>query len=110
MTTPAQQRETSAISAPAEWKPKLRWLIRRILLLSPSSRPLERPRRMAARIPWRWPRAGQRDEGPQSGARGPGQPGVEVRGRQASVVEVIEQPQLFAQQEGPVEPAVGVAD
>jgi hypothetical protein len=99
------------MSAPAEWKPKLRWLMSRILLLRPSRRPLERPRRIAARIPWRWARrVRQGDEGSEPRARGPGQPRVKVRGRQAGVVEVVEQPQLFAQQEGAVEPSVGVLD
>jgi hypothetical protein len=37
----------------AEWKPKLRWLMR---LLRPSRRPLERRSRMAARMPSRWRR------------------------------------------------------
>src|SRR5512132_2048744 len=37
----------------AEWKPKARWLMRRILLLRPSRRPLVRPRWMAARMPSR---------------------------------------------------------
>src|SRR5215213_7915464 len=39
--------------ASAEWKPKLRWLIRRILLLRPSRRPLESPSGIAARMPSR---------------------------------------------------------
>ena len=73
------------MSAAAEWKPKLRWLMRRILVLRPSRRPLERPRRMAARMPSRWARRvrASADERREPGARGPGQPGVEVRGREA---------------------------
>ena len=96
----------------AEWKPKLRWLMRRILLLRPSRRPLERPRRMAARMPSRWRAegAGEPDERVEPGSGGPGQPGVEVRGRERGVVEVVEQPQLLAQQEGAVEPRVGLLD
>src|SRR4051794_16120448 len=126
------------MSAAAERRPKLRWLIRRILLLRPSRRPLESPRRIAARIPWRWARGcgparrtgraasgrprparrrgargpgppgggggggGRGDEGGEPRAGGPGQPGVEVRGGQARILEVVEQPQLLAQQEGAV--------
>src|SRR5919206_3591705 len=42
--------------APAEWKAKLRWLIRRIVESRPSRRALVSPSRMAARMPWRWAR------------------------------------------------------
>ena len=49
------------------------------------------------------------DERRQPRARRPGQPGVEVRGRERGVGEVVEQPQLFAQQEGAVERLVGAA-
>src|SRR3954452_7604788 len=70
-----------AMSASAEWKPKLRWLIRRILLLRPSRRPLESPRRIAARIPWRWARRVRaRATNGASGSGRPGQPRVEVCG------------------------------
>jgi hypothetical protein len=54
--------------------------------------------------------AGEADERPESRARCPGQPGVEVRRRQARVVEVVEQAELFAQQERAVELAVGLLD
>ena len=54
--------------------------------------------------------AGERDERSESGARGPGQPGVQMRRRQARVGQLVEQPQLFAQQEGAVEPLVSPAD
>jgi hypothetical protein len=37
-----QQRLTRAMRGLAEWKPKLRWLMRRMRLLSPSRRPLDR--------------------------------------------------------------------
>jgi hypothetical protein len=37
----------------AEWKAKLRCEIRRMRLFRPSRRPLVRPRRIAARMPWR---------------------------------------------------------
>ena len=50
------------------------------------------------------------DERSQPRARGPGQPGIEVRGRERGVGQVVEQPQLFAQQEGAVEAAVGLLD
>ena len=69
------------MSAAAECKPKLRWLMRRIFELRPSRRPLERPRRMAARMPSRWRRRvrASATNGRESGARGPGQPGVQMR-------------------------------
>jgi hypothetical protein len=54
--------------------------------------------------------AGQGDERGEPGSGCPGQPGVEVRGRQRGAVEVVEQPELFAQQEGAVEALVGVLD
>jgi hypothetical protein len=54
--------------------------------------------------------AGERDERSESGARGPGQPGVEVRRREGRVVEVVEQSELLAQQEGAVEARVGLLD
>lgn len=43
----------SAISGAGEWKPKERCDSSRTLLLRPSMRPLESPRRMAARMPSR---------------------------------------------------------
>src|SRR5206468_12506472 len=55
-------------------------------------------------------RAGERDERSQSGSRCPGTPGVEVLGSMAWVVEVVEQSQFFAQQEGAVEALVGLLD
>ena len=42
MTIREQQRYTRAMRGSAEWKPKLRWLIRRMRLLRPSRRPLDR--------------------------------------------------------------------
>jgi hypothetical protein len=51
-------------------------------------------------------RAREPDERLEPGARCPGQPGVELSGRQVRIVEVVEQPELFAQQEG----AVGLLD
>ena len=67
---------------------------------------------MAARMPSRWRRSvrASRTNGVSRERDGPGQPGVQVRGREARVVEVVEQPQLFAQQEGAVERAVGLLD
>jgi len=41
--------------------------------------------------------AREADERPQAGARCPGQPGVEVGGREGRVGQVVEQPELFAQ-------------
>src|SRR5215217_5258058 len=98
--------------ASAEWKPKLRWLMRRILLLRPSRRPLESPSRIAARIPFTVlaQGAGEADERSKARAAGPGQPGVQVRGRQCRVGQVVEQPEFLAQQEGAVEPPVVVLD
>ena len=40
----------------------------------------------------------------------PAQAVVEVRGRWARVVELLEEPELFAQQEGAVQPRVGLLD
>ena len=50
------------------------------------------------------------DEGLELRARGPGQPGVQVLGRERRVGQVIEQAQLFPEQEGPVEAAVVALD
>ncbi len=46
----------------------------------------------------------------QAGPAGPGQPGVEVLGREAGVLEVIEKPELFFEQERAVERPVGLLD
>src|SRR5215217_4802827 len=83
----------------AEWKPKLRWLIRRMRLLRPSRRPLVRPRRIAARMPGRWRRI----------VCASLMNGVS-REREAWVVELVEQPELFLEQEGTVERLVGLLD
>ncbi len=53
---------------------------------------------------------GELDERRQPGSGGPGQPGVEVRRRDRRVIEVVEQPQLFFEQERAVERPVGVLD
>ncbi len=100
------------MSASAEWKPKLRWLISRIFELSPSRRPLGEAEADGGEdgVAVAAQRGGEPDERLKAGAAGPGQPGVEVRGRERSVLEVVEQPQLLAQQERAVESAVGVAD
>jgi hypothetical protein len=76
--------------------------------LRPSSRPLESPSRIAARIPVRCSRRvrARRDERLELRAAGPCQPGVEVLGRERGILEVVEQPQLLAQQEGAVEAVV----
>ena len=50
------------------------------------------------------------DERRELGARGPAQPGVEVRGREGGVLEVVEQPQLVVEQERSVEAAVAGVD
>ena len=50
------------------------------------------------------------DERLEPGARGPGQPGVEVRRRECGVGQVVAQSQLLAQQEGAVEALVGLLD
>ena len=54
--------------------------------------------------------AGEADEGSESRAGCPAQPGVEVGGRQRRVGQVIERPQFFSEQEGAVEAAVGLLD
>jgi hypothetical protein len=53
--------------------------------------------------------AGELDEWLEPGAGRPGQPGVEVRGRERGVVELGEQPELFLEQERAVERLVGFA-
>ena len=103
---PVQQRWTSAIRASAEWKPNERWLIRRILLLRPSRRPFESPRRIATSDASAVlaKGAGEPDQGC------PDEPGVEMGGRERRIGQVVEQPQLLAQEKGAVEAAVGVLD
>ncbi len=54
--------------------------------------------------------AGEADERFEPRAAGPGEPGVQVSGRQCRVGQVVEQPQLLAQQERAVEPPVVVLD
>src|SRR4051794_1864981 len=112
MTTPAQHRYTRAISAAAEWKPKLRWLISRILrveALEAAVGEAEADRgEDAVAVGAEGAREGDGWSEPRSG--GPGEPRVEMRRRQPSVVEVVEQPEILAQQEDAVEPAVGVLD
>ena len=54
--------------------------------------------------------AGELDERLEPGSRRPGQPGVEVRGRERRVVEVVEQPELLLEQERAVERLVGLLD
>jgi hypothetical protein len=55
-------------------------------------------------------RAREPDEWLEARATGPCEPGVEVRRRERRVVEVVEQPELLAQQERAVERAVGLLD
>ena len=59
-------------------------------------------RRMVARMPSLWLRKGARDGGQTAAAVGFARPGRRSRrsGRQRGVVEVIEQPKLFSEQEG----------
>ena len=47
-------------------------------------------------------RAGELDERVQPAPGRPGQPRVEVRGRERGVVELVEQPEFFFEQERPV--------
>jgi len=70
------------------------------------------PRRIAARIPSRWRRIVRASfmNCFEPGSVGPGQPRVEVRGREAWIVELVEQPELFFEQEGAVERLVGLLD
>ena len=100
------------MSAAAEWKPKLRWLMRRILLLRPSRRPLERPRRMAARMPSRWARRVRASltNGASRERAAQASQASRCAGARRRVVEVVEQPELLAQQEGAVEAGVGLLD
>ena len=55
-------------------------------------------------------RSGEPDEWREPRSAGPGQPGVQVRGRERAVGQVVEQPQFLAQQERAVERAVGLLD
>jgi hypothetical protein len=55
-------------------------------------------------------RSGELDERFGLGSGGPRQPGVEVFGGLAGVGEVVEQPELFLEQERSVEPLVGEGD
>src|SRR3954469_4020073 len=101
----------SAISGSALWKPKARWLMRRILELRPSRRP------------WRV-QAGSRRGCRRGGCAGCGRVGRRAatwsgrprparrRGApgRARVGQVVEQPQFLAQQKGAVEALVDLAD
>jgi hypothetical protein len=55
-------------------------------------------------------RAREPDEGLQARAGRPRQPGIQMLGRELRVGQVVEQPQLPAQQEGAVEALVGLLD
>jgi hypothetical protein len=55
-------------------------------------------------------RAGELYERLQPGAGGPGEPGVEVLGRELGVVEVVEDAELFFEQKRAVERLVGLLD
>ena len=55
-------------------------------------------------------RAGGLDERGEPGARGPANPGVQVRRRERRIFKRVEQPQLVVEQEGAVEPAVADVD
>jgi hypothetical protein len=55
-------------------------------------------------------RAGELDEWLESGPGCPAEPGVEVLGRERGVVEVVEEPELFLEQERAVERPVGLLD
>src|SRR3954471_23810768 len=108
MTTPAQHRYTRAISAAAEWKPKLRWLISRILrveALEAAVGEAEADRgEGAVAVGAEGAREGDGGAGGGGGGGGgggserrcgaPGDPRVEGRRRQPSVVEVVEQPEI----------------
>jgi len=96
----------------AEWKPKLRWLMRRMRLLRPSRRPLLSPSWMAARIPSRWRRmvrasfmnGSNRDREAQVSQLS------RCAGARAGILELVEQPQLLFEQERAVERPVGLLD
>ena len=96
----------------AEWKPKLRCEMRRMRLLSPSRRPLVRPRRIAARMPWRCWRIvrASMTNGSSLEREGQGEPGVEVRWRECGVLELVKQPQLLLEEEGAEHRLLGVLD
>ncbi len=100
------------MSRSTEWNPKLRWLIRRMRLLRPSSRPLESPRRIAARMPTRWPRIvlASRMNGYSREREAQASPGVQVRQGERRVLELVEQPQFLLEQEGAEHRLVGLLD
>ncbi len=53
--------------------------------------------------------AGELDERLEPGPRSPGEPAVEVIGREGRVGQVVEQSELFFEHEGAVERPVGAA-
>src|SRR5205814_3549613 len=55
-------------------------------------------------------RAGELDERLHARPRGPGQPRVDVRGRERGVLELVEKPEFFLEQERAVERLVGLLD
>jgi hypothetical protein len=101
-----------AIRGVAEWKPKLRWLIRRMRLLSPSSRPLLRPSRIALRIASRWRRMVRASltNGSSRDLEAQVSQASRCAGASAGVVELVEQSELFFEQERAVERLVGLLD
>ena len=101
-----------AIRGLAEWKPKLRWLIRRMRLLRPSRRPLLRPRRIALRIPSRWRRMVRASLMNGSSLDRDAQASQLSRcaGASVGIVELVEQSQLLFEQERAVERLVGLLD
>ena len=72
------------MSGSAEWKPKLRWLIRRILAVEAFEAAVGEAEADGGEDAVAVAAEGARepDERAQPGAGGPGQPGVEVRGRE----------------------------
>ena len=92
-------------------KPKAMRVMSRILVLTDSMSPLDRPCSMAARI---WggvldDAALERDERFDAAASGPGDPAVEGFGGLVGG-EFEDRPQAFLEQVGAVEPGVGLGD
>jgi hypothetical protein len=99
-----------AISASGEWNPKARRVISRIWVLIASTRALERPCWMAARMPARCSViVRELDERRQAAAPGPRKPRLEQPGRFVGG-EPVDLAQLFFEQVGAVQPGVGALD
>jgi len=76
----------------AEWKPKLRWLIRRMRLLRSLEAAVVEAESdcVEDRVAVAADRAGELDEWLEPWPGGPGQPGVEVRRGERGIFELVE--------------------